>query len=185
MVQKNKSADSQKKPAAKGVGGDTAGAVQKDAKAKTAQAAVGETAKNAKAQTVTQVVKKGTSSVEGSKGLKYTKDSAVAKGMQGVGAVKARRVRGRQNIVKGRVVSSKADKTISVLVYRLMKHPKYKKYIRRQSVFKAHDEKNSAKTGDNVFIYETRPGSRTKRWKLLKIDKHPLVAAEDKVSEVR
>lgn len=78
--------------------------------------------------------------------------------------------RGRLNVVKGRVVSDKADKTISVLIYRLMKHPKYKKYIRRQSVFRAHDEHNKAKAGDIVSIYETRPRSKTKRWKLLNIE---------------
>ena len=78
--------------------------------------------------------------------------------------------RGRLNVVKGRVVSDKADKTISVLIYRLMKHPKYKKYIRRQSVFRAHDEHNQAKAGDIVSIYETRPRSKTKRWKLLNIE---------------
>ena len=77
--------------------------------------------------------------------------------------------RGRINIVKGQVVSDKGDKTISVLIYRLMKHSKYKKYIRRKSVFKAHDEQNEAKTGDVVKIYETRPVSKTKRWKLLEV----------------
>ena len=77
--------------------------------------------------------------------------------------------RGRMNLVKGHVVSDKADKTISVLIYRLMKHPKYKKYIRRKSVFKAHDEKNEAKKGDLVSIYATRPLSKTKRWKLFKV----------------
>ena len=77
--------------------------------------------------------------------------------------------RGQLNIVKGRVVSDKGDKTISVLIYRLMKHPKYKKYIRKKSVFKAHDEQNKAKPGDIVKIHETRPVSKTKRWKLLEI----------------
>ena len=77
--------------------------------------------------------------------------------------------RGRLNVVKGRVVSDKGDKTISVLIYRLMKHPKYRKYIRKKSVFKAHDEKNTAKTGDIVNIHETRPLSKTKRWKLLEV----------------
>ena len=77
--------------------------------------------------------------------------------------------RNRINIVKGQVVSDKGDKTISVLIYRLMKHPKYKKYIRRKSVFKAHDEQNEAKMGDIVKIYETRPVSKTKRWKLLEV----------------
>ena len=77
--------------------------------------------------------------------------------------------RGRVNIVKGQVVSDKGDKTISVLIYRLMKHPKYKKYVRRKSVFKAHDEQNKAKTGDVVKISETRPLSKTKRWKLVEV----------------
>ena len=77
--------------------------------------------------------------------------------------------RGRLNVVKGQVVSHKADKTISVLIYRLSRHPKYKKYIRRKSVFKAHDEHNKAKTGDVVKIYEIRPLSKTKRWKLFQI----------------
>ena len=77
--------------------------------------------------------------------------------------------RGRTNVVKGQVVSDKGSKTISVLIYRLMKHPKYKKYIRRKSIFKVHDEKNQAKKGDVVKIYETRPVSKTKRWKLLEI----------------
>ncbi len=87
----------------------------------------------------------------------------------GEGIRKMEDQRGRLNIVKGQVVSDKGDKTISVLIYRLMKHPKYKKYIRRKSVFKAHDEKNKAKIGDVVKIYETRPLSKTKRWKLLEI----------------
>lgn len=77
--------------------------------------------------------------------------------------------RGRINIVKGQVVSDKGDQTISVLIYRLMKHPKYKKYIRKKSVFKAHDEQNRAKTGDIVKISETRPLSKTKRWKLVEV----------------
>lgn len=77
--------------------------------------------------------------------------------------------RGRINVVKGQVVSDKGNKTISVLIYRLMKHTKYKKYIRKKSIFRAHDEKNQAKTGDVVKIHETRPLSKTKRWKLLEI----------------
>ena len=77
--------------------------------------------------------------------------------------------RGRLNVITGQVVSDKADKTISVRIYRLMKHKKYKKYIRKKSVFKAHDENNKAKTGDYVKIYETRPLSKTKRWKLFEI----------------
>ena len=86
--------------------------------------------------------------------------------------------RGSLSLVKGQVISDKADKTISVQVYRLMKHAKYKKYIRRKSVFKTHDEKNSAKTGDMVAIYKTRPYSKTKRWRLFKI-----LSAADKTTD--
>lgn len=74
--------------------------------------------------------------------------------------------RGRMNQVIGQVVSDKMDKTISVKIYRVVKHPKYKKYVRRTAVFKAHDEKNEAKVGDTVRITETRALSKTKRWKL-------------------
>ena len=77
--------------------------------------------------------------------------------------------RGRLNIVSGQVISDKMDKTISVQIYRLVKHEKYGKYIRRSSVFKAHDELNKAKEGDTVKIYETRALSKTKRWKLMEI----------------
>lgn len=73
----------------------------------------------------------------------------------------------RENIVTGQVISDKMDKTITVLSYRLIRHPKYKKYLRRKSVFKAHDEKNAAKKGQQVKICATRPYSKTKRWKLI------------------
>lgn len=79
------------------------------------------------------------------------------------------RPRGRTNEVVGEVISDKMDKTISVLIYRLVKHKRYGKFIRRTSVFKAHDENNQAKVGDRVKIYEVRPLSRTKRWKLREI----------------
>ena len=77
--------------------------------------------------------------------------------------------RGRRNEVVGEVISDKMDKTISVLIYRQVQHAKYGKYIRRTSVFKAHDENNEAKTGDKVLIFETRRLSKTKRWKLSKV----------------
>ena len=77
------------------------------------------------------------------------------------------RQRGRRNIFTGQVISDKMNKTISVLIYRLVKHPKYKKYIKKTSVFKVHDEKNQAKTGDMVRIFETRALSKTKRWNLI------------------
>jgi small subunit ribosomal protein S17 len=77
--------------------------------------------------------------------------------------------RGRRIEVTGEVVSNKMDKTISVLIYRLVRHKKYGKYLRRTSVFKAHDEKNVAKIGDVVKIHETRPLSKTKRWALSEV----------------
>lgn len=77
--------------------------------------------------------------------------------------------RGRRTQVVGEVVSNKMSKTIAVLVYRQAKHKRYGKIIRRSSVYKAHDEKNEAKVGDTVRIAETRPISRTKRWKLMEV----------------
>ena len=77
--------------------------------------------------------------------------------------------RGLINEAIGEVVSDKMDKTIAVKIFRTVKHPKYHKYIKRTSVFKAHDETNEAKMGDKVKIHETRPLSKTKRWKLSEV----------------
>lgn len=77
-----------------------------------------------------------------------------------------RRIRKR---LVGVVVSDKMDKTIVVVVNRLVKHQIYKKYIRRRARFKAHDEQNNARIGDTVEIVSSRPLSRTKRWRLSKI----------------
>lgn len=77
--------------------------------------------------------------------------------------------RGRRIEVVGEVISNKMDKTISVMTYRLVRHKKYGKFIRRSSVLKAHDEKNVAKIGDKVLVFETRPMSKTKRWKLAEV----------------
>lgn len=68
----------------------------------------------------------------------------------------------------GEVVSTKMAKTISVLVTRLVKHPKYGKFVKKSSVFKAHDEKQECKVGEKVTIQESRPLSKTKRWTLVK-----------------
>ncbi len=78
-------------------------------------------------------------------------------------------VRGRKIELVGEVISDKMDKTIAVLIFRQFRHKKYGKIIKRSSVFKAHDEKNVAKTGDKVRIYETRPLSKTKRWSLVEV----------------
>ncbi len=69
----------------------------------------------------------------------------------------------------GIVISDKMAKTISVQVERITRHPEYEKVIRKYSTFKAHDEKNEAKAGDRVRIVETRPLSKTKRWRLVEI----------------
>jgi small subunit ribosomal protein S17 len=77
--------------------------------------------------------------------------------------------RGDRKHVIGLVVSDKMEKTITVQVTRLEKHKKYKKYLRRHTKFYAHDEKRDAKVGDTVQIQETRPLSKMKRWRLVKI----------------
>jgi small subunit ribosomal protein S17 len=77
--------------------------------------------------------------------------------------------RGRRVELQGEVVANKMQKTISVLVYRMIKHDKYGKFIRKSSVIKAHDEKQVSKLGDIVRIYETKPLSKTKRWSLAEV----------------
>lgn len=69
----------------------------------------------------------------------------------------------------GIVVSDKADKTIVVNVQRQVVHPKYGKIVRLNKKYKAHDEDNKCKAGDTVRIMETRPLSKTKRWRLVEI----------------
>ena len=69
----------------------------------------------------------------------------------------------------GIVVSDKMDKTVVVKVSRLAKHPLYKKYLRKDKKYKAHDEKNECKIGDKVLIQESRPLSKEKRWRVIKI----------------
>ncbi|RMG79650.1 MAG: 30S ribosomal protein S17 [Bacteroidetes bacterium] len=69
----------------------------------------------------------------------------------------------------GVVVSNKMDKSVVVLVERKVKHPKYGKFIKKSKKFVAHDEKNECGIGDTVRIMETRPLSKTKRWRLVKI----------------
>ncbi len=78
--------------------------------------------------------------------------------------------RNLRKVKTGIVVSDKMDKTIVVQVETLVKHPMYKKTMKRSTRFKAHDEENSCKIGDTVTIMETRPLSREKRWRLVSID---------------
>jgi small subunit ribosomal protein S17 len=77
--------------------------------------------------------------------------------------------RGIRRQLFGTVVSNKMDKTVTVLVERLVKHRLYHKYIRRRSKFTAHDENNACNMGDKVSIIESRPLSRTKKWRVNKI----------------
>lgn len=75
----------------------------------------------------------------------------------------------RRRQFQGVVTSSRMQKTIAVSVERHVKHPIFEKYLKRITVLKAHDEKGEAKAGDLVEIEETRPLSRTKRWRLLRV----------------
>ncbi|MHB8346605.1 MAG: 30S ribosomal protein S17 [Acidiferrobacterales bacterium] len=71
--------------------------------------------------------------------------------------------------VSGRVLSSKMNKTITVVVERKVAHPLYGKFIRRRTKLHAHDENNDCKEGDLVLVEECRPLSRTKTWRLVKV----------------
>lgn len=69
----------------------------------------------------------------------------------------------------GTVTSNKMDKTVVVLVERLIHHPKYRKFIRRRNKFKAHDARNVCNIGDRVLIEESRPLSKDKRWVVVEV----------------
>jgi small subunit ribosomal protein S17 len=72
--------------------------------------------------------------------------------------------------VTGQVVSNKADKTITVVLERKVKHPIYGKFVKRSTKVHAHDEKNECGIGDTVTVEECRPMSKTKTWRLVSID---------------
>ena len=69
----------------------------------------------------------------------------------------------------GVVSSNKMDKTVTVAIERKVKHPLYGKFVKKTSSFHAHDEKNECSIGDLVRIMETRPLSKTKRWRLVEV----------------
>jgi small subunit ribosomal protein S17 len=77
--------------------------------------------------------------------------------------------RNSRRVKQGRVASDKMDKTIVVVTETRVPHPTYGKIVRKSTRFKAHDERNEAKTGDIVRIMECRPLSRDKRWRLVEI----------------
>ncbi len=74
-----------------------------------------------------------------------------------------------ESTVTGRVASDKMDKTITVVVERLVRHPVYGKYIRRSTKLHAHDESNECRQGDLVMIQQCRPLAKTKSWRLVKV----------------
>jgi len=81
------------------------------------------------------------------------------------------KTRGMKRQQVGTVVSDKMDKTVTVQVERLVKHPLYKKYVRRRNNFAAHDEANECRIGDEVLMTESRPLSKNKRWRVARIIK--------------
>jgi small subunit ribosomal protein S17 len=80
--------------------------------------------------------------------------------------------RGIRKSLVGEVVSDKMDKTVVVRTVSRVPHPRFGKIIKQTAKFHAHDEKNEAKMGDKVRITETRPLSKTKRWRLVEVLKH-------------
>ena len=78
-------------------------------------------------------------------------------------------MRGKRNVREGRVVKSSMQKTVTVLLERLVLHHKYKKYITRRRKIKVRDEKSECKIGDIVEIMQTRPLSKTVSWRVVKI----------------
>lgn len=94
-------------------------------------------------------------------------ETKAEQGATGAGA--ARGERGHRKLIEGIVKSNKMQKTITVEVDYLQKHPKYGKYVKKYTKYYAHDEKGEAKPGDVVQIQETRPLSKMKRFRLLKV----------------
>jgi small subunit ribosomal protein S17 len=83
--------------------------------------------------------------------------------------VAAMKKRGINRQVFGTVVSNKMDKTVIVLVERLVKDQFYHKYVRRRGKYAAHDENNACQIGDKVLLSESRPLSKTKRWRVARV----------------
>jgi small subunit ribosomal protein S17 len=87
-------------------------------------------------------------------------------------------VRTSRNVEIGIVLSDVRQKTITVEIRHLVKHPRYGKYIFRSTKLHAHDEKNEAKKGDRVEVVETRPISKQKRWRLVRVVEHAAVLGQ-------
>lgn len=93
--------------------------------------------------------------------------------------------RGIRKAVTGQVVSDRMQKTITVEAQRLVRDPRYGKYVRKTTRMYAHDEKGEAKLGDSVEIVETRPLSKTKRWRLVRVVTRAVGGAGDTVGEAK
>jgi small subunit ribosomal protein S17 len=91
---------------------------------------------------------------------------------------------GRRKLREGTVVSDKMHKTVVVVVARLVRHGKYRKYLTQRVKYKAHDETNKCRVGDRVRIIETRPLSKDKRWAVLAILSRDEGAAEPLVGAI-
>jgi small subunit ribosomal protein S17 len=91
------------------------------------------------------------------------------RGEPGQGTPPAERAAGTKKVQLGTVVSDKADKTITVRVDIVRRHRKYQKVVRQSATVRAHDERNEAAEGDVVRVIESRPLSRTKRWRLVEV----------------
>ena len=110
--------------------------------------------------------------VEGDETVEASLDLGPAKGPrldQDEGRIQSDPTRGTRKERVGMVVSDKPDKTVAVSVETLVRHPLYKKRVRRSKRFMVHDERNEARVGDTVRIVETRPISARKRWRLASI----------------
>ena len=89
----------------------------------------------------------------------------------------------RRRVLWGTVVSDRMDKTITVRVERRMKHAKYEKFIRKHKKYHAHDEQGDAHVGDTVEIVETRPLSKSKRFRLLRVVERAQIAEGEGMNE--
>lgn len=86
--------------------------------------------------------------------------------------------RGERKVRKGVIVSNRMDKTVVVKVEGMILHKRYQKYVKKSEKFKADDPNNECQIGDIVEIMETKPFSKTKRWRFTKLVERPIGAAE-------
>jgi len=100
---------------------------------------------------------------------RYRSGQRQRRGEPGTGTQPAERAPGPKKVRQGKVVSTKADKTITVRIEVVRRHPTYEKVVRRSATLHAHDAANEAQEGDTVRVVETRPLSKTKRWRLLEV----------------